>query len=120
MFNDSHWTETDPLRQICRLEGWIPECHYPIALELGAGRAIPTVRRFGESYAPHLITALHSMAHRSIHVICVYTVNWANVQDLTHARDVLRTLGFTEELGSKRDGDTRNGRIGPDEWDLRV
>ncbi|MDR5798233.1 DUF1917 domain-containing protein [Caballeronia sp. LZ008] len=65
-------------------------------------------------------TALHSMAHGSIHVICVYTDNWTNLQDLMHARDVLRTLGFTEELGYKRDVDTQNGRTGSDEWYLRV
>lgn len=65
-------------------------------------------------------TALHSMAHKNTHVICVYTDNWANAQDLMRVRDVLRTLGFTDELGYKRDVDTRNGRTGPDEWYLRA
>jgi hypothetical protein len=65
-------------------------------------------------------TVLPSMAHGNIHVICVYTDNWANAQDLTYVRDVLRTLGFEEELGYKRDVDTRSGRTGPGEWYLRM
>ncbi|SAL80528.1 silent information regulator protein Sir2 [Caballeronia choica] len=55
MFNDSHWIETRSSRQIRRLEGWLSQCSNLVALELGAGRAIPTVRRFGEHYAARLI-----------------------------------------------------------------
>jgi len=37
------------------LESWISQCHKLVAVELGAGRAIPTVRRFGEHYSERLI-----------------------------------------------------------------
>lgn len=64
-------------------------------------------------------TALRSMT-RDGHVICVYTRDWADEQDLMRARDVLRSLGFVEELGYKRDVDTRSGKCGLDEWHLRA
>jgi hypothetical protein len=64
-------------------------------------------------------TALRSMS-RDGHVICVYTHDWADENDLMRARDVLRSLGFVEELGYKRDIDTRSGQYGLDEWHLRA
>jgi hypothetical protein len=62
-------------------------------------------------------TALRSMG-RDGHVICVYTRDWADRQDLMRARAVLRSLGFVKELGYKRDLDTRNGIYGAGEWYL--
>lgn len=64
-------------------------------------------------------TALRSMS-RDGHVICVYTRDWADGQDLMRAREVLRSLGFVEELGYKRDIDTRSGKYGLNEWRLRA
>lgn len=64
-------------------------------------------------------TALRSMG-RDGHVICVYTRDWADRQDLMRAREVLRSLGFVKELGYKRDIDTRSGKYGPDEWHLHA
>ncbi|MFM0300222.1 DUF1917 domain-containing protein [Paraburkholderia sediminicola] len=64
-------------------------------------------------------TALRSMS-RDGHVICVYTRDWADRRDLMRAREVLRSLGFVEELGYKRDIDTRSGKYGLDEWHLRA
>lgn len=55
MFNDSHWIESRTSQQIPHLESWISQCRKLVAIELGAGRAIPTVRRFGEHYATHMI-----------------------------------------------------------------
>ncbi|MFM0402587.1 putative phosphothreonine lyase domain-containing protein [Paraburkholderia aspalathi] len=46
-------------------------------------------------------TALRSMG-RDGHVICVYTQDWTDKQDLLHVREVLRSLGFIGELGYKR------------------
>ncbi len=51
--------------------------------------------------------ALRSMS-RDGHVICVYTRDWVDRQDLMRAREVLRSLGFVKELGYKRDIDTRS------------
>lgn len=55
MFNDSQWIEERTDRQWRRLENWLATCRNPVTVELGAGRAIPTVRRFGEHYAARLI-----------------------------------------------------------------
>ncbi|CAD6516394.1 SIR2 family NAD-dependent protein deacylase [Paraburkholderia metrosideri] len=55
MFNDSHWIENRTNQQIQHLENWIAQCQNLVAVEVGAGRAIPTVRRFGEHYARRLI-----------------------------------------------------------------
>ncbi|ORC47430.1 hypothetical protein B2G74_20050 [Burkholderia sp. A27] len=64
-------------------------------------------------------TALRSMG-RDGHVICVYTRDWADRQDLMRAREVLQSLGFAKELGYKRDIDTRNRIYGSGEWYLRA
>jgi len=64
-------------------------------------------------------TALRSMG-RDGHVICVYTRDWADRQDLMRAREVLQSLGFVKELGYKRDIDTRNRIYGSGEWYLRA
>jgi hypothetical protein len=64
-------------------------------------------------------TALRGMS-RDGHVICVYTRDWADRPDLMRAREVLRSLGFRDELGYKRDIDTRSGKYGLDEWHLRA
>jgi hypothetical protein len=64
-------------------------------------------------------TALRRMS-RDNHVICVYTANWTDTQDLLQVRDVLRALGFVKELGYKRDVDTRRKLYGPGEWYLRA
>ncbi|KGW56589.1 putative phosphothreonine lyase domain-containing protein [Burkholderia pseudomallei] len=64
-------------------------------------------------------TAIRSMG-RDAHVICVYTQDWTDTQELMRSRNVLLSLGFTEELGYKRDIDTRDGNYGPNEWYLRV
>jgi NAD-dependent SIR2 family protein deacetylase len=55
MFNDSHWVEDRTNQQIRHLETWIEQCQKLVAVEVGAGRAITTVRRFGEHYADRLI-----------------------------------------------------------------
>ncbi|MFM0629356.1 putative phosphothreonine lyase domain-containing protein [Paraburkholderia xenovorans] len=64
-------------------------------------------------------TARRTMS-RDGHVICVYTRDWADREDLMRAREVLRSLGFLEELGYKRDIDTRSGKYGLHEWHLRA
>ena len=64
-------------------------------------------------------TALRIMS-RDTHVICVYTTNWTDTQDLMRVHDVLRTLGFVEEPGYKRDVDTVRKIYGPGEWYLRA
>jgi hypothetical protein len=43
------------------------------------------------------------------HVICVYTTDWEDREDVMRVRKVLRSVGFTERLGYKRDIDTLLG-----------
>lgn len=48
-------------------------------------------------------TRLTAPLHDNTHVICVYTRDWRDDAAMTAARDVLRELGFKEELGYKRE-----------------
>lgn len=66
------------------------------------------------------VSTLGSLNGRKHHVICVYTRDWSDQVELQRTREVLRQLGFTEELGYKRDVETMNGVYGPDEWFLRA
>lgn len=44
-----------------------------------------------------------------LHVICVYTQNWRDEQEVQRVREVLRAAGFNERLQYKRDADTAAG-----------
>jgi hypothetical protein len=66
-------------------------------------------------------TSLTAPLHGNTHVICVYTKDWRDDTAITGAREVLRELGFTEELGYKRDIETVRGVYGTtDEWYRRA
>jgi hypothetical protein len=43
-------------------------------------------------------------------VICVYTYDWTDVEDVRRIREALRRLGFTCKLPYKADEDTHAGR----------
>jgi len=61
-------------------------------------------------------TAFHSIPYDS-HLICVYTEDWNDREDVMRVREVLRVLGFADELRYKRDVDTRSRKYGgADEW----
>ena len=65
-------------------------------------------------------TALGAMSHQGHHVICVYTEDFNNQEEVFKTRDILRDLGFTEELGYKTDAATMARVYGtPDEWTYR-
>lgn len=53
------------------------------------------------------------------HVICVYNEDYRDKAEVEQMREVLRELGFKEELGYKRDIDTKNGVYGEKEWWMR-
>jgi hypothetical protein len=53
------------------------------------------------------------------YVICVYNRDWRDNDEIARARAVLAELGFTEELGYKRDIETIAGVYGLGEWYLR-
>ncbi|MCY1282091.1 hypothetical protein D9M68_358930 [compost metagenome] len=50
------------------------------------------------------------------HVICVYTKDWTNNEDLLATRKTLHEAGFVEELGYKRDIEMTQRIYGPHEW----
>lgn len=55
MFGDGSWIETRTEQQMMRLANWLPNVRKLIVVELGAGRAIPTVRRFSERCGPRVV-----------------------------------------------------------------
>jgi hypothetical protein len=66
-------------------------------------------------------TRLTSPSHGDMHVICIYNENWRDDAAITAALECLHELGFTEELGYKRDIETSRGVYGtPDEWYRRA
>ena len=48
MFGDWRWDEMRTNMQTARLDAWLKKLNRPVVIELGAGTAIPTVRRHGE------------------------------------------------------------------------
>lgn len=69
-----------------------------------------------------LVSTPHqAMGHGGSFVICVFTLDWRNLDDVNAARTVLRSYGVTEEIGYKRDIETFNNVYGvPEEWFYRA
>lgn len=66
-------------------------------------------------------TAAGAWMHGGTHVICVYCPDSANRTEVMRVREVLREIGFGEELGYKTDEATRAGVYsGPAEWLYRL
>lgn len=55
MFGDWSWIEGRTARQHQRLQTWLAHVERPVCIEIGAGTAIPTVRRFSEQHGWRLI-----------------------------------------------------------------
>jgi NAD-dependent SIR2 family protein deacetylase len=55
MFDDWAWLDTRTKRQRMRFEAWLLSVERMVVVELGAGRAIPTVRVAGERHASRVI-----------------------------------------------------------------
>lgn len=51
MFNDMEWREERTDRQSENLTVWLERVKRPVVIEIGAGRAIPSVRQFGQNVA---------------------------------------------------------------------
>jgi NAD-dependent SIR2 family protein deacetylase len=49
MFGDGEWLERRAAAQEARLQAWLAGARRPVVIELGAGTAIPSVRRFSHS-----------------------------------------------------------------------
>lgn len=55
MFEDWKWVAKCTDRQERRLATWLESTQRLVVVEMGAGRALPTVRRFSERHGPHVI-----------------------------------------------------------------
>jgi NAD-dependent SIR2 family protein deacetylase len=55
MFGDWAWVEKYSERQLSRLDAWLQAPQRLVVVELGAGKALPTVRRFSERHGPRVI-----------------------------------------------------------------
>lgn len=55
MFGDWHWHDSRSAEQETRRSAWRRRCRHPVVIEIGAGTAIPTVRRYGETQSASLI-----------------------------------------------------------------
>lgn len=51
MFGDGAWLENRTEAQLTRLRDWLKKVRRPVVIELGAGIAVPTVRKFSETIA---------------------------------------------------------------------
>ena len=55
MFWDAEWLSSRSDQQEARLERWLASVAGLVVVELGAGKAVPTVRRFSERHGPRVI-----------------------------------------------------------------
>ncbi|WP_158938573.1 Sir2 family NAD-dependent protein deacetylase [Burkholderia sp. S171] len=55
MFGDVDWVAQRTERQEARLHAWLAGTERPVVIEIGAGKTIPTVRRFSERVGPRVI-----------------------------------------------------------------
>jgi NAD-dependent SIR2 family protein deacetylase len=59
MFWDGFWVEKLSDAQEARLRAWYASVRRPVVVELGAGKALPTVRRFGERHGRHRLIRIN-------------------------------------------------------------
>jgi NAD-dependent SIR2 family protein deacetylase len=55
MFGDSAWLPRRTDEQEASLQRWIASVGRPVIVEIGAGTALPTIRRFSERHGPRVI-----------------------------------------------------------------
>ena len=55
MFGDWHWRSRRSDDQQRRLEDWLEAVNRPLCVEIGAGTAIPSIRRFSENCGAYLV-----------------------------------------------------------------
>ncbi|MGF6596283.1 NAD-dependent SIR2 family protein deacetylase [Paraburkholderia sp. GAS448] len=60
MFSDYGWIEEPSQAQRARLQAWYASVPRVVVVELGAGKALPTVRRFGERMARHRLVRINA------------------------------------------------------------
>lgn len=55
-------------------------------------------------------TRINKYTGKECQVICVYTYDWTDKEDVIRVREELRKLGISEEIGYKTDADTMAGK----------
>lgn len=60
-------------------------------------------------------TKLGATNHQNQHVICVYTHDYTNEEEINKTRETLRLLGFTKALQYKRDLETKERKYGTED-----
>jgi len=55
LFNDFGWLENRAEQQNLRFQDWQEKTSRRVVIEMGAGKAIPTVRHFSERHGPRVI-----------------------------------------------------------------
>lgn len=60
MFWDATWVEHNSDVQKARLRAWVASVSRLVVVELGAGKALPTVRRFSERHAAHRLIRINT------------------------------------------------------------
>lgn len=79
-----------------------------------AWEKITQATREGKLLLVKCSTALGAMRFGT-HLVCVYTKNWSDNEDVQKTREVLRELGFNQPLKYKRDLETINRVYGTDD-----
>lgn len=54
------------------------------------------------------VSTAASLKSETEHVVCVYTEDWSDKEELKRTRQVLKEIGFESPLGYKRDIETKN------------
>lgn len=71
---------------------------------LGPYAKVSTMRKSKNAHSP------------DIKVICVFTENYRDIEDVMRIRNQLREMGFTQELKYKTDAATLKDNYGPDSY----
>ncbi len=88
MFWDTGWLSQRTDEQEARLQRWIPSVKRLVVVELGAGTALPTIRRFSERHGPRVIRI--NVREPQIDPACGVGIQGGALATLIALDDVLR------------------------------
>jgi len=88
MFWDTGWLSRRTDEQEARLQRWIPSVKRLVVVELGAGTALPTIRRFSERHGPRVIRI--NVREPQIDPACGVGIQGGALATLIALDDVLR------------------------------
>lgn len=85
MFSDGAWLSERSDRQAAHLQRFLDSHKNPVVIEIGAGLAVPTVRRFSNAFAPRLIRINPKDSHAPAGSICLATTAQAGIEMIWQA-----------------------------------